>query len=94
MTDDLTERQPHEMLASMVADWALPFHYHRDLMNAHLHGTIHVKWSEVTRQLALGLAVLDIYTYESGKVMYGWDEHDPDLEDDERAAIQRWRGIR
>ncbi len=72
-----------------ASEWALSFLVHRDEMNAAVHGSAHVKWSQATRHLALGLTVAEYRSYTVTKVMYSWEAVDPDLTDVERAAIIR-----
>lgn len=82
-------------LQDAVESWALPFHAHRDEMNARLHASVDVKWSEVTKQLALGLIVDGIYGYWQGKVMYGvvkdFDQDPGQFTAEECTAIVNWR---
>lgn len=89
-------------LIEAVDSWALPYFAHRDEMNVNLHTSIDIKWSEVTKQLALGLIVAGESGYWQNKVMYAvWREFLVDREavemgqaseftPEERRAIEAW----
>lgn len=83
--------QDHGRYQSLVTAsmWALDFFVHRDVMNASVHCSAQVKWSEATRQAALGLTVAGERSHQITKVMYSWEAADPDLTAVEREAILR-----
>lgn len=87
----MTEHGKYQELID-ASEWALKFMAHRDEMNAAVHASTTVKWSEATRHMALGLTVAGVRSYQITAVMYSWFDTPPNhLEAEAYAAIQRLR---
>lgn len=86
----MAEQPPKYRTLVEGSEWALSFLAHRDWMNAAVHGSGKVKWSQATRHVALGLMIAGERSYEVQQVMYSWDASDPDLSDWERRAIDNY----